>query len=291
MANTTLTLVEFLTEHGIEHRTGGSHHHVSSAWLGVDCPSCSPGSGRFRCGLHPEWLVATCWSCGPLRLGEVLAELTGLHPAECRKRLGRAEHTATERPQGRLLLPPNKPLTRRHRDYLECRGFNAPELERLWDLRGIVYHPRLAWRVLIPVQHRGKIVSWTTRATGENARRYISANAREEAVPIKHCLYGDSYVRHAAVVVEGPADAWRVGPGAVALLGTAYTRFQVAQLARYPTRVICFDGEPEAQRKAEQLCHELASHPGKTENVMLDAADPGSASPREIKRLRRLYLK
>lgn len=286
----TQPLTEFLAEHGVEYRLGGSHHHVTSNWCGVDCPSCSPGSGRFRCGIHPEWLVCSCWGCGPLRLGDVLAALTGLPWQECLRRLGRTERVQEERPLGRLTLPPHGPLLWRHLDYLRSRGFDPDELTRLWDLRGIAYHPRLAWRVLIPVQHRGKLASWTTRATTDEGRRYRSANAAEEAWPIKRTVYGLQFVRHAAVIVEGPADAWRVGPGAVAVLGTAFTRAQVTQLAAVPVRAVCFDSEPDAQRRAEQLCHELQAFQGTTANVVLDAADPGSASPREIRRLRRLYL-
>lgn len=287
---TTLTLTEFLTHHDVPFRTGGSHHHVSAAWIGVDCPQCSPGSGRFRCGLHPEWLVATCWSCGKLRLGDVLAELTGLHPAECRRQLGRADRIVEERPRGQLVLPPHGPLLHRHRDYLTGRGFNVPELERLWDLKGIAYHPRLAWRVLIPIRRRGKTTSWTTRATVDQGRRYVAAGAEEEAWPAKQTLYGAEYARHGVVIVEGPADAWRVGPGAVALLGVSYTRAQVTQLAAFPVRALVFDSDLDAQKRAEQLCHELQAFPGTTENVLLDSSDPGSASPKEIRRLRRLYL-
>lgn len=258
---------------------------------GFDCPQCSPGSGRFRLGIHPEWLTASCWSCGPVRLGDALASLTGLSVRECLGQLRRMERLPqSERLPGKLVLPPHGPLLRRHRNYLHGRGFDPDELTRLWDVRGIAYHPRLAWRVLIPVSHRDKTVSWTTRATADGGKRYRSADTSQEAVPIKSIVYGGQYVRHAVVIVEGPTDAWRVGPGAVALLGVSYTRAQVAQLAAIPVRVVVFDNDSDGQRKAVQLCHELRAFPGKTENVMLDAADPGSASPREIKQLRRLYL-
>ncbi len=286
-----ITLAEFLTEHGIPFRTGGSHHHVSSNWLGTDCPMCSPGSDRFRLGLHPERFVASCWSCGKMRFGDALAELTGLPVGVCLRQLNRDERPReTERRPGRLILPAHGPLLKIHRDYLRSRDFDPDELAKLWDLRGIAYLPRFAWRILIPVTRKGKIVSWTTRAVTDEGKRYIAAGVGEESWPAKSLLYGAEFARHAVVIVEGPADAWRVGPGATALLGVANTRAQVSLLARYPVRCICFDSAPDAQRRASQLCQELQAFPGTTANVMLDANDPGSASPREIEMLRKAYL-
>jgi len=109
-------------------------------------------------------------------------------------------------------------------------------------------------------------------------------------VALKSVLYGVDYIRHAAVVVEGPADAWRVGPGAVATFGVVVTPDQLARLARFPVRVVCFDSDPPGRARAAKLVSALAPFPGKTYDVVLDAEDPGSATPKEIKKLRALFL-
>lgn len=74
----------------------------------------------------------------------------------------------------------------------------------------------------------------------------------------------------------------------MATLGVLVTSAQIARLARYPVRVVCFDNEAGAQRRALALCRELSVFAGTTQNVVLDAADPGSAPPAETRALRRL---
>jgi hypothetical protein len=102
----------------------------------------------------------------------------------------------------------------------------------------------------------------------------------------KDLLYGEDYCRDAIVVTEGPTDAWRIGPGAVATFGLAYSRAQVLRISRYPLRVICFDSEPEAQRQARRMRDELTAFPGETVIVRLDSKDAASAKPKEVRQLR-----
>jgi hypothetical protein len=51
---------------------------------------------------------------------------------------------------------------------------------------------------------------------------------------------------------------------------------------------VCFDNQAVAQRKARALCDELSAFGGETLNVILDAKDAGSATDKEIRKLRRL---
>ncbi len=175
-----------------------------------------------------------------------------------------------------------------HRRYLKGRGFNPDEITRIWGVEGIGIAARLSWRIYIPVAEDGVRMSWTTRAIGDKvSQRYVSASASEEAVSIKHLVYGLDLCFHSVVIVEGPADAWAIGPGAGALFGTAFTNHQVARLARVPYRYVVFDHSVEAQVRARSLCCSLSAFPGSTELIEIDADDPGSASKREIALLRK----
>ena len=118
--------------------------------------------------------------------------------------------------------------------------------------------------------------------------RYISASAEQEKINHKHLIYGQDFCHHSIIVVEGPLDAWRIGPGAGALFGTAFTTAQVRKIVKYPYRYIVFDSSAEAQRRARELAEQLSAFQGITETIELDAEDPGSASPKEIRRLRRV---
>ena len=110
-------------------------------------------------------------------------------------------------------------------------------------------------------------------------------------MPHKSVLYGADHARHAVVVCEGPIDCWAIGPGAVATLGTAYTQAQALALARYPVRAVCYDAEPDAQRRAARLCQTLAAFDGTTVNVVLETGkDAAAASKAEVAELRKRYL-
>jgi len=151
---------------------------------------------------------------------------------------------------------------------------------------------RLRRRLLIPISFRDKVVSWTTRAVDEDRTpRYISAKDEESLIPISDLIYGIDYVRHTAIIVEGPIDVWTIGPGAVALLGQRVSPSQLRQLAEIPNRVVCFDSEPMAQKRARQLARDLAPFPGTTQVVVLESGkDANSADKEEVLTLRRRFL-
>lgn len=289
------TLRELLSEGQVVFREGRGHRNVRAGWLGVDCPECSPGSGDFVLGIHETKLFANCWRCGPKNLTATLQQLLGIGYREARRAVealggaGIAPEAPTKRGKYR---PPKCPpgLLRAHRRYLRSRGFDPEEIVRLWNVSGLDYRAgRFAWRLLIPVMFNGDPASWTTRAVDESIQpRYLACpDPERETRPIRSLLYGIDYCRHACIVHEGPADVWRTGPGAVALLGVSVDPRQLWKLARFPVRVVCFDNEKVAQKRAAALCDLLEPFPGETYRVQLDAADPGSAKPKEVRMLRR----
>jgi DNA primase len=196
-----------------------------------------------------------------------------------------------DRPTGKLVLPEGiKPMTPRHRHYLKKRGFDPDEMEKVWHLQGIGMAAKLSWRLFIPITLKGKVVSWTTRSLDPQVRmKYIGASSECESVPKRDLLYGEDYASpHSVICVEGPADVWAIGPGAVATLGIAYSQSQLMKLSRYTNRYIVYDAEERAQEKARQLCSDLKVFSGNTYNVVMDSKDPGEASRKEINQLRRL---
>ena len=267
------------------------HRNVRDGWIGVDCPSCGQGRHGFYLGIHLASGACNCWHCGPTHLDTVLAHLANISWHEAKKIVkGLPRQQKIERSSGQLKLPNGvKSLHRAHKDYLFHRGFSAMQLERLWGIRGIHFGQGLySWSIFIPIHQHGRIVSWTTRSIGDNPdRRYLAAPYTEESVRAKNLLYGEDYTRHAVIVCEGPLDVWAIGPGAVATMGIGYTQPQLAALAAFPVRAVCFDAEPDAQRRAAQLCATLSLMPGKTENIVLETgADPAEADIDEIADLR-----
>jgi len=283
----------------IPYREVGHDHHISQGWIGLECPFCGRGSGKHHLGIKLEGGWASCWSCGSHSLADVLMELTGEPYAEVRRRLDRI--TAFNPPgtpsegrsrRGRVKVPPGvEALSGPHRRYLRGRGFDPDVVAQLWGVRGIGIGTRLAWRLWIPIHHRGEVVSWTTRTIGEGGQRYISAHADEESVSAKSILYGADLARHAIIVVEGPTDAWRIGAGGVATMGVGYSREQVIAMIDYPVRAVCFDVEPDARRRQHKLIDELSGHPGETFGVELETGkDLASANRGEVLAVREMFL-
>lgn len=290
-----MSLADFIASRRVDHRLGGTHHHVSSGYIGVDCPDCSPGSGKYRLGFNIDRGFATCWVCGPKRPAfAYLARVAKCSESEARRvlrsdrTLGAPKRTLTHR--GTYAPPKAGALLAQHKRYLRGRGFDPAELETLWKIQGLGRDAgRLAWRVLIPIFLESKPVSWTTRSITDSGQRYLSAPSEKEAVPHKHLLYGEDYCGLSVIVVEGPFDVWKIGPGAVCVFGTTLSDEQVSRLSRFPYRYVCLDAQPSGQKAAERLCRQLATLPGETYNVVLESGkDPSRASEKELRKLKKL---
>lgn len=292
MEEGVLTFIEILEELEIPYLTEG-HEHCREGWIQIDCPWCTPGARHWRMGYNIADDFVNCWACGSHGLSDTLVSASGRSAKSVLALLRGRGPSRFERKErtSRLVLPRRLgPLLQAHKRYLRERGLVPSEIERTWHVQGIGHSIKLAWRIFIPIYYHGDVVSWTTRKIADVGTRYISAAENEEAIPHKHLLYGEDYVRHAVIVTEGPFDVWRIGPGAVCCFGTSFTRAQVLKLSKYPTRVVCFDSEPTAQQQAKELCSMLECFEGETYRVELDSKDPGSATKKEILKLRRRFL-
>lgn len=133
-------------------------------------------------------------------------------------------------------------------------------------------------------------MAYVGRAISPKAtRRYLNSSDEENAAPMKSLLYGGHLLtnRKKIIVVEGPADAWRIGPGAVSTLGMNWTVEQAAKLSHYAQRFILFDHSEDAQRQAESLADYLTSFPGSTEIIDIDQPDPACMTNAEASKLRK----
>jgi len=288
-----MTLIEILDELNIP-TAPEDHHHCREGWIQTDCPYCSPDTQRWRLGINEQHFYCNCWSCGRHSLTEALSMLSSTQKRDVWQILEQADRRTTKHEQiiGTLKIPSEVgKLEESHKRYLRSRKFNPNEIVRLWGIQGIALSTRLAWRIFIPIHLNGEVVSWTTRSISENVEpRYYSAKLIEEKIHHKKLLYGEDYARHSICVVEGPLDVWSIGPGAVATCGTGLMGdAQVARIAKYPVRYICFDSEREAQKRANKLADDLAVFPGKTTILQFETGkDANSASKSEIKQIRKM---
>jgi len=291
-----MKFVELLEDYNVLIAPEG-HHHTTSGWVQFDCPFCGKGTGNYHMGYNIAGGFTNCWRCGSHSIFSVILAHTGLPYNKVKKLVNELDDIAetyvrktTDRRKTVQMPADLGPLKYAHRKYLEDRNFNPAEIQQLWQIRGITISAHLSWRLFIPIYYNGKLVSWTTRSLTDKGQRYISAKAEQETISHKNILYGMDYVRHSAVIVEGPLDAWAIGPGAVATFGTAFTMQQVSELIKIPKRMICFDNNYDAQRQATKLLNLLGPFDGETLNVVLDADDPAEAKLSDLKKLRK-FLK
>jgi len=289
-----IDLESFLQQHNIP-IAPPNHHHVTQGWIGVDCPYCAKSS-KFRMGFLPSDRRCNCWVCGNQNPIKALAEVCKISEKESAGFWGNVDYIPSRKSEhtGKLKLPRNikYDLLPAHEDYLQERGFDPNTISKLWGIGCIGPALNLQWRIFIPVHDiYGTVVSWTTRSISDAVKiRYMSAPPDSEWLPLKSVLYGAHLARHIIFLVEGPLDAWAIGPGAVATCGVGFSPEQMAEMTKYPCRVICYDSEPQAQRKATQLCNHLSAFPGETHNVILESGkDSAEADQEEIMEMRNLF--
>ncbi len=275
------------------------HHHRTRGYVQFDCPFCGRGTYKYHMGYNIARGFVTCWRCGGHSLLTTICYITGLSKREAQKLIDQLDFVTVteERKTGKKVVYPDAlgKLQKAHKLYLKKRGFDWRQLQQLWEIQGIGGWGKLPWSIFIPVIFQGRTVSWTTRAIGSKIKeRYQNAKIEESIMFIKNILYGLDYVRDTCIIFEGPLDVWRVGPGAVSVLGIKYTQKQVELLAQIPKRYICFDNEPLAQKRAKKLMNELGALEGETYLIKPDkndAKDIDSAGEREINILKRLIRK
>ena len=286
-----MKFIDLLREQRIPFEQEGDKH-CRPGWIQLVCPFCGRGSAKHHLGYNLKKNYLNCWKCGAHSVASTLMEITGQSYREVKVLMDGLETDNAIREiierRGRLQLPVGVgPLLGVHRQYLEGRGYDPDAIAKEWGIQGIGLQPELKWRLFIPFYSRGEVVSWTTRSIAKNStQRYISAAPEQEALNHKKLLYGEDKARHAICVVEGPIDAWKIGPGAVATCGTSYSRAQILRMARFPLIGICFDNEPAAQARAHDLLNQLSAFGGEVVNIQLDSKDPGEATAEELDTVR-----
>jgi len=248
-------------------------------------------------GYNLQYSYVNCWYCGGHTLQSALKELLGIPYRDAIALSSTFQKHVLEKVslKNRILVyPKTEALLKSHRSYLKNRGFDPEDIQRLWKIESIGMAPssNLQHRIVIPIHYHGEVVSWTTRSISKYSNhRYISAKPEQELIDHKSILYGMDFCRHRCIVVEGPLDVWKVGPGAVCTFGTNYSQAQVNKIAMFPQRAICFDGEDTAQKQANRLAHDLSVLPGETTVIELDkGTDPGSLEGNDLKYIQR-FLK
>jgi len=176
------------------------------------------------------------------------------------------------------LLPEDHPAIRFIRD---IRGFDpyflAENFSVCYCVPELTDVPAAAGRLIIPVFNDGQLYGWQARSIDGSPPKYL-ANRHSN---IHKTFYGlDLLKSDEAILVEGPFDCWRVGPGALGLFGSSLSATQLDILKKRVNRVIIMlDGD--ATEKAKRIADKLSFMP--TRIITLpDNKDPADFSREEL---------
>jgi hypothetical protein len=288
--------LRFAEREGVPFLMSG-HHHCHEGWVQTHCPFCGDGQSGWHLGYPLDGGAFHCWRCGGHSVWEFLSHvLRGgrQHIAQILDTYQTHHLSAPQKRQKSASRPRSakKPsglvgLYQVHRKYLLERGFDPDELIRIWDLRGTVgFAGAWNWRLIAPIKNpAGQIVAFTGRALGDIKPRWKTSDKTQMSASPDSLLYGIEKAEDSVLIVEGPSDVWRMGPGAVATLGIAWTEEQANILRQYRNRFILYDPEPQAQRQAKRLAEFLSVFGGMTEILSGPACDPGSLPKREANQI------
>jgi hypothetical protein len=185
-----------------------------------------------------------------------------------------------------------EPLQVAHRKYLRKRHYDPNELERKWGLQGTAHLSKdWNWRVVAPIKDaEGRVVAYTGRTLSKKLKpKWKTTSDEDMGCDPKKLIYGIDKVDtdRGVLIVEGPGDVWRMGYGAVALLGIDWKVDQACVLRSIKRRFIMFDPSPVAQKRAEELAYWLSPFPGETEIIYDLKSDPGALPQKEADNIMR----
>jgi len=289
-----MNTLAILKDYGIPLSLGGKN--VGRGWIGVNCPFC--GDSSFHGGFPISGIPAfTCFKCGGHPFRETLKELLDVGWGEFNQimdgYIDPDSYVRVEKKEAKaesITLPGDEALNVISIAYLKKRGFDPVYLQQKYHIRATGMEGFYKYRIIIPIYFEGRVVSFTGRDyTGQQEERYKTLKIEESVVNAKHVLYNEQFVRDdRIIVVEGPTDAWRLGDGVVATLGTKVSEQQVRKIAQYQTRFLVFDPEVEAQERAQKLSDRISAMGGAVTIVDTELDhDPGDMTEEEVRWLRK----
>lgn len=291
-----LDIVKFYQDFKIPYSDRGSK--ITSGWIGVHCVFCD--GGDYRLGFHLKSGAVSCWSCGKhshTALIKALLNCSVSKAIEIKKEYetnirhyNEEESETLPTPHATVCSWPTGSgrLSPRAKEYLHGRNFDPEHLESVWNLKSTDAFGDYKFRIIAPIFVDGVMVSYQGRDfTGKSDLKYKACKAENEVMAHQTVCYGLDLVKgDTCIVVEGIADVWRLGPGAICCFGIDFTMAQVNMITeRFKTAYVLFDAEEQAQKQANDLAVLLNARGVETYILELDESDPGDMSQEEANKL------
>jgi hypothetical protein len=303
-------VVSFLEDNDIYHKFSGKN--IGRGWVGFQCPFCE-GQGTHG-GVNLTHKRFSCWQCAepasPPKLIKQILNCSWAKAYEILRKYSKRETAmppwATDIPavKERSSRPVHLPaltgsLTGPGGHYLSSRGFNPEAIEAQYGVKESGPLGKYKFRLIIPIYFKKELVSFTSRDyTGKGEPKYKEQPVDEAMIPTKDCLYNIDTVKDDLLIVEGPADVWRMGNGAVALFGLSCSVSQQELLFRWWQHVLRAKKrrrkkrvvmllDPKTKRAADKLYYTLISIIRDLKIVELQGGDPAELTQQEAMNLKK----
>lgn len=278
--------VSFFKDYQINYTTQSKN--LSSGWVGLRCPFCRDSADHL--GFSTQSGAFSCWKCGPHRMYETLSALLGCAEDEIKSltrpywRDGGLAFRRQDRKLSKVGIQlPKEEFSKAATKFLTKRGITQ-EMVDFYDLRYGGISGDWAYRIIIPIYFKNKIVSATGRAiSSEMEIRYKTLPYEKQVVDLKTIFFGlDDVPGDTVVVVEGPLDAIRGGPGFIASFGSKFKDDQIALLSKFRRVYFLLDNDEAGREAARKYSHELSIMGVDVENITLENYKDIGECPDEV---------
>lgn len=289
----------YLDELGVPFWEEGKN--VASGWIGVQCLYCNDHHNHL--GISLAYKNFSCWLCN--EKGSITQFICDLENVPYRSALNRIDEfqgfdlygqffpeEKKRLEEGSKVLPFGcGPLNATHKRYLSGRRFSPEWLVEVWGIQSAPVFGEWKHRIIIPVVVGGQVQTFVgLDHSGKQEVKYKAAPVEKSLAPTSELVYGGDFVRGTVIVVEGIADVWRMGKGAVATFGMTPGPARVAHLIglRATHYYVMFDGEPRATANAHELSQKLKEAGGNVNAMVVELpyGDPDDATEDEVASIR-----
>ena len=290
-------ILRFYQDNKVDYYLDGKN--VMEDWVNVCCPFCDDKSNHLGVYLKNTTKIK-CWRCGQHSLPSLLEQFSDKDVKFLYKEYladgeevvyKKKEKTSVDSDEIESMFAENSQnnLTDHYMRYLAAREFLALDMYNEWGVRGGHMMGDYKYRLMIPILHGGKIVSFQGRdVTEQQDDKYKTCRGTY----VNDYLYGLDYITgDSCIVMEGVTDVWRIGKGkGVCTFGINYSQKQVKLLIDKGIKkvMIFFDSEHQAQEKAEKLKGELELFDIEVLNFTIKDKDPADLSDGEVKKIIKL---
>lgn len=292
--------IAYFESRGIQHWTTGKN--VTQGWVNIQCvyPGCDDASNHLGTSLSTG--LHSCWKCGrkggPEQLVMAIEHCSYGEAAETVRRFSSgpipiAQHRGSVREAtGAFMLPKTATwdLPGPHARYLLNRGFDLDHIQQEYHVMACYTVGRYRHRVIIPIYLNGVLVNFIARdITGKAEKKYLMAPNREALVPGEQLLYNLDRAGRSVALVEGATDVWRIGPGAVGVLGTKLTEEKISLLPQRGVERAFVVYDQDAAERGMELAWRVSKLVKHVENIWLPAGDPDAyfaENPSDLAELR-----